>query len=118
MVHYTEIVTPEANACCAMLAAVQGLSFGEAVADLGGARVATAADGSMVGVRAPLASHEAPITRTYLTVDDIDAAVEAASAAGAMVAYGPVQQGDTGIWAIVIQGGIQLGLWQDATAGT
>ena len=61
--------------------------------------------------------NESPTFYTHRLDRAIDAAVEAASAAGAMVAYGPVQQGDTGIWAILIHGGIQVGLWQDATVG-
>ena len=42
--------------------------------DLVQARVATRADGTMVGIRKPLAAHEAPIVRTYLAVEDIQRA--------------------------------------------
>ena len=63
-------------------------------------------------MRAPLAEHEQPIVRTYMAVDDIQAAVEQAEAAGAVIAYPPTQQGDTGTWAIYILGDIQMGLWQ------
>jgi len=111
-IHYLEIVTPAPDEHCEMLAAVQGLEFGPAVADLGGARTAEAADGVLVGVRAPLAAHEQPVVRVYAAVEDIGAAVAAAEAAGAVVAYPPTEQGDTGTWAIVIQGGIQHGFWQ------
>lgn len=111
-IHYLEIVTPDPDAHCGMLAAVQGLEFGPAVADLGGARTAKAAGGMLVGVRASLAEHEQPVVRVYTAVEDIGAAVKAAEAAGGVVAYPPTVQGDTGTWAIVIQGGIQHGLWQ------
>ncbi|MEM6455868.1 MAG: hypothetical protein AAF772_12290 [Acidobacteriota bacterium] len=91
---------------------VPGRWSGPPGADLGLARVAAAAHGSLIGVRAPLAEHEQPIVRTYVAVDDIAKAVEAAQAAGAVIAYPPTQQGDTGTWAIYILGDVQMGLWQ------
>ena len=111
-VHYTEIVCADVEAQCKALASVHGLEFGEKDADYGTARVAKARDGSLVGVRAPLASHESPIIRTYRQVDDIAKAVEEVEAAGGMIAYGPVEQGDTGQWAIYFLGDLQFGLWQ------
>jgi hypothetical protein len=111
-IHYLEIVCHDVAAQCTVLERVHGLSFGRAVADLGHARVADAADGSLIGVRAPLAEHEQPIVRTYLAVGDIAKAVKEAEAAGAVIAYGPTQQGYTGTWAILLLGGVQLGLWQ------
>jgi predicted enzyme related to lactoylglutathione lyase len=111
-VHYLEIVCGDVDEQCAALASVHGVSFGEAVADLGGARVAEAPGGTLIGVRAPLAAHEQPIIRTYLAVDDIAKAVAEAEAAGAVVAYPPTTQGDTGTWAIYILGDVQFGLWQ------
>ena len=111
-IHYLEIVCRDVAAQCAALERVHGLSFGPAVADLGQARVAQAPDGSLIGVRAPLAEHEQPIIRTYLEVEDIARAVKEAEAAGAVIAYPPTQQGDTGTWAIYLLGDVQLGLWQ------
>lgn len=111
-IHYLEIVCPDVEAQCAALERVHGLSFGPPVADLGQARVAEAPDGNLIGVRAPLAEHEQPIVRTYLEVEDIARAVEEAEAAGAVIAYPPTQQGDTGTWAIYILDDVQLGLWQ------
>ncbi|HWO57640.1 MAG TPA: hypothetical protein VNN55_08760 [bacterium] len=111
-VHYLEIVCRDVAAQCAALERVHRLSFGPPVADLGAARVAKAADGSLIGVRAPLAEHEQPIIRTYLEVADIAKAIKDAEAAGGVVAYGPTQQGDTGTWAIYFLGDLQFGLWQ------
>jgi len=111
-VHYLEIVCGDVAAQCAVFEQVHGLSFGPEVADLGNARVAEAPDGSLIGVRAPLAQHEQPIVRTYLEVDDIEKAVREAESAGAMIAYPPTQQGETGTWAIYILGDVQMGLWQ------
>lgn len=111
-VHYLEIVCHDAAAQCEALERVHGLSFGPAVADLGQARVAEAPNGSLIGVRAPLAQHEQPIIRTYLEVEDIARTVEDAEAAGAVIAYPPTRQGDTGTWAIYILGDVQIGLWQ------
>ena len=111
-VHYVEIVSLDVDALCGVLEQLHGLSFGPENADLGNARVATAPDGSLVGVRAPLAPHDTPIVRTYLAVDDIALAVADAEAGGALIAYGPTVQGDTGTWAIYILGDAQVGLWQ------
>ena len=111
-VHYLEIVCRDVAAQCALLERVHGLSFGPEVAEFGQARIAEAPDGSWIGVRAPLAEHEQPIVRTYLRVDDIQKAVDEAKTAGAVIAYGPIQQGDTGTWAIYILNDVQVGLWQ------
>ncbi len=111
-IHYLEIVSDDVAAQCGALERVHGLSFGPAVAALGGNRIAETPGGSLIGVRAPLAAHEQPIVRTYLAVDDIATAVTEAEAAGAMIAYPPTELGDTGTWAIYLLGDVQLGLWQ------
>ena len=111
-IHYMEIVCRDVATQCAALERVHGLSFGPPVADLGQARVAEAPDGHLIGVRAPLAEHEQPIIRTYVQVEDIAKAVEEAKTAGAVIAYQPTQQGDTGTWAIYVIGDVQFGLWQ------
>ena len=111
-VHYLEIVCRDVAAQCTALARVHALSFGAPVADLGQARVATAPDGLLIGVRAPMAAHEQPIVRTYLEVADIGKAIDDAKAAGGVVAYPPTRQGDTGTWAIYFVGDVQFGLWQ------
>ena len=111
-VHYLEIVTPDVDATCALYAGLYGLTFGQPEPELGQARTAKRADGTLIGVRAPMAAHESPIVRTYVAVADINAAVEKAKAAGAMIAYPPTKQGAQGTFAIFIQGGIQHGLWQ------
>ena len=111
-VHYLEIVCRDVPAQCAALERIHGLSFGPPVADLGEARIAEAPGGTRIGVRAPLAEHEQPIIRTYLAVDDIARAAREAEAAGAVIAYPPTRQGDTGTWAIYVLGDVQIGLWQ------
>ena len=111
-VHYVEMVCRDVEEQCAALERIHGLSFGSAVADLGGARVAETSRGERVGVRAPLADHEEPVVRTYWAVEDIASAVEQAEAAGAVLAYPPTVQGTTGTWAIYILGEVQVGLWQ------
>ena len=110
--HYVEIVCKTVDKQCKVLEQVHGLSFGPEVQDLGRAQVAKTASGVLVGVRAPLAEHEKPIVRTYFAVDDIAEAVKAAEAVGAVIAYPPTKQGETGTWAIYILDGIQYGLWQ------
>lgn len=111
-VHYLEIVTDHVDATAALYGRVLGLSFGPPDPDLGPAHVATAAEGPLVGVRAPLATHEQPIVRTYFAVEDIHRAVREAEEGGAEVAYPPTVQGPRGTFAILIQGDVQLGLWQ------
>ena len=110
-VKYLEIVTPNVDAACAMYSRIYGVEFGAEVPTLGMARTAERPDGTTFSVRAPLADHDGPIVRTYLAVDDMDAAIEAATANGGVVAYGPVEQGDVGTFAIVIQDGVQHGFW-------
>jgi predicted enzyme related to lactoylglutathione lyase len=109
---YVEIVSDEVDALTALYERVYGLSFGQPDADLGNARVASRPDGSLVGIRKPLASHEQPIMRVYVAVDDIQKAVKTAEDNGAVVAYPPTRQGARGTFAILISGGVQHGLWQ------
>ena len=111
-VHYLEIVSDDLDALTALYQRMYGLSFGPPDPDLGQARVATRPDGTLVGIRKPLAAHEQPIMRSYLAVDDIEQAAKHAADSGAIVAYGPTLQGQRGTFAIVIQGGVQHGLWQ------
>jgi predicted enzyme related to lactoylglutathione lyase len=111
-VHYLEIVSNDVDALTALYRRMHGLSFGPPDPDLGQARVAAQADGTLVGIREPLAAHEQPIVRTYLAVEDIQQAVKGAEESGAVVAYPPTRQGKRGTFAIVIQGDVQHGLWQ------
>jgi predicted enzyme related to lactoylglutathione lyase len=111
-VHYLEIVSNDVDTLTTLYQRMHGVSFGPPDPDLGQAHVATRADGSLVGIRKPLAAHEQPIMRTYLAVEDIQHAVKTAEESGAAVAYPPTRQGQRGTFAIVIQGGVQHGLWQ------
>ena len=111
-VHYLEIVSDDVDTLTALYQRIHGLSFGPPDHDLGQARVATRADGTLVGIRKPLAAHEQPIIRTYLAVEDIQQAVKKAEDSGATIAYPPTRQGQWGTFAIVIQCGLQHGLWQ------
>ena len=111
-VHYLEIVSNDVDALAGLYQRLHGLSFGPPDPDLGQARVATQADGVLVGIRKPLAAHEQPIMRTYLAVEDIQQAVTKAEGAGATIAYPPTRQGNHGTFAIVIQGDVEHGLWQ------
>ena len=111
-IHYLEIVTPEVEATCAAQAKLHGLSFGEPVAMLGNARTAALPDGGTMAVRAPLRETESPVVRPYVLVEDIEAAVRDAAAAGAEIAHPPMELPGHGQFAIYIQGGIQHGLWQ------
>ena len=111
-VHYLEIVTSDMDATCSALEKVHGVSFDEPDAGLGNARTAPLKGGGMIGVRAPMHEAEEPAVRPYLLVDDIDAAAEAAKAAGAEFMLPPMESPGGGKFAIYMLGGIQHPLWQ------
>lgn len=111
-IHYLEIVTPEVDAVCGTYEQLHGVSFSAPDAGLGNARTAPLPGGGLVGVRAPMHESEEPVVRPYLLVDDVDAAAEAAEAAGAEIAHPPMEIPGHGKFAIYIQGGVHHGLWQ------
>ncbi len=111
-IHYLEIVTPDVDAVCATYEQLHGVSFSEPKAGLGNARTASLSNGGLIGVRAPLHETEEPVVRPYLLVDDVQAAAEAAAAAGGEIAHPPMELPGHGTFAIFIQGGIHHGLWQ------
>jgi uncharacterized protein len=81
-VHYLEIVASDVDAVCAAYEATHDIKFGSADPLLGGARTAPLPDGGSIGVRGPLRNAEEPVVRPYWLVDDIEAALDAASKAG------------------------------------
>ena len=111
-VEYLEIVTPDLDATCSALEELHGVTFGAPEAGLGGARTAALKGGGRIGVRAPMHAAEEPVVRPYALVDDIEAAVAAAEAAGAEIAHPPMELPGHGTFAIYFLGGIQHGLWQ------
>ena len=111
-VHYLEIVASDVGGVCAAYEAAHGVAFGSADPLLGGARTATLPDGGSIGVRGPLRDTEAPVVRPYWLVDDIEAALAAATKQGAFVAHSALEIPGRGTFAIYIQGGVDHGLWQ------
>ena len=111
-IYYLEIVTPDVDAACALYSLMYGVTFGDADPNLGGARVSNLTGGGMIGVRAPLRDTEQPVVRPYVLVEDIKVSIEAASKSGAEIAIPPMEIPGYGQFAIVIQGGIESGLWQ------
>ena len=111
-VHYLEVVTPEVDATCTALEKVHGVRFGKPEATLGNARTATLHGGGRIGVRAPMRADEEPVVRPSLLVEDIEAAIKAAQAAGGELAMTATPIPGSGQFAIYFQGGIQYGLWQ------
>lgn len=111
-IHYIEIVTPDVDRTCAALQRLHGVRFGDPVPALGAARTASLDGGATIGVRAPMHESEAPVVRPYVLVDDLDAAVAAAAAAGAQIALDRMEIPGHGVIAIYFLGGIQHGLWQ------
>jgi len=111
-IHYVEIVTKEVDAVCATHAKLHGVSFSDPVAGLGNARTAALPNGGMVGVRAPMHEAEEPAVRTYMLVDNVEAAMAAAMETGAEMVHPPMELPGHGTFAIFSQGGIFHGLWQ------
>ena len=111
-VHYLEIVASDVDAVCAAYEAAHGITFGSADPLLGGARTAPLPDGGSIGVRGPLRDTEKPVVRPYWLVDDIAAALHAATKQGALVAHPPLEIPGKGTFAIYIQGDVDHGLWQ------
>ena len=111
-IYYLEVVTTRVDAACALYSQMHGVTFGEPNQKLGGARTADLAGGGMLGIRAPLRNTEKPVVRPYVLVEDIKAAVAAAAQSGAEIAMPPTKIAGYGQFAIVIQGGIESGLWQ------
>ena len=111
-IHYLEIVSTDVAATCELYSHMHAVTFGRADPSLGGARPAQMANGGMMGIRAPMHDGEKSVTRAYILVDDIEAAVAAAAKSGAEIAVPPMKIPGHGTCAIYFQGGIEGGLWQ------
>ena len=110
--HYLEIVSDDIEATCALYANIFAVNFSEDDPNLGLARTATLENGSMQGDRAPMSESEGPVVRPYWLVDNIETSITAATDSGAEVALGTNEIDAYGTFAILIQDGIQTGLWQ------
>ena len=111
-IHYIEVVTADVEQTCEAYKASIGNDFNGPIAELGNAFVTQNAEGVMLGVRAPMHEAEGPVVRPYWLVDDIQAAVDAAVAAGGQLAVPPMPLPGYGQCAIYMLGGNQHGLWQ------
>ncbi len=111
-VEFLEIVTQDADATCAALEELHGVTFGDPRAEFGGGRTAKLTGGGRISVRAPMHDAEDPVVRPYVLVDDIEAAIEVAEAAGAVFAMLATEIPGEGKFAIYFLGGIQYGLWE------
>ena len=111
-IQYLEMVTPDVDALCNQYSAIHGMTFSEPDANLGGARTAKLNGGGLIGIRGPLRETETPVIRPYVLVDDIHASVAAATDAGAEIAIPSMKIPGHGTIAVIIQGGIECGLWQ------
>ena len=109
---YLEIVTPDVDETCSVLAAQHGAQFSDQIPELGFARIAPLSGGGRIGVRAPMRDDEEPVVRPYTLVDDIEAASAAAEAAGGDFAMRATEIPGQGKFAIYFLGGIQHGLWE------
>lgn len=111
-IHYLEIVTTDVEGVCSTYEAVHGVAFGAPDPLFGGARLAQLPTGGSIGVRGPLRDTEQPVVRPYQLVDDMESALQAVSKQGGFIAHAPLEIPGKGTFAIYIQGGVELGLWQ------
>lgn len=111
-VQYLEIVTENQAATCDALTKLHGVKFSDPDPGLGNARTAALEGGGRISVREPMADHETPVVRPYVLVDDIEAAVKDAEAAGGQIAMGATEIPGQGRFAIYFLGGVQYGLWE------
>lgn len=105
-------MTPHVKTACALYSKIYGITFSDTDDNLGGARTANLVDGSKLGIRTPLRDTEEPVVRPYFLVGNIKASITEASESGAEIARMPTEIPRYGQFAIVIQGGIESGLWQ------
>jgi uncharacterized protein len=110
--YYLEIVATDPEATCDLYSQMYSVVFGGPDPNLGGARTARLASGSLMGVRARLNATERPVTRSYFIVDDIESAVAAAESAGAEITVPPMPVPGHGTCAIIYHAGVESGLWQ------
>jgi len=110
--HYVEIVTNDVAAVSIGYTKTHSINFSKPVLELGNAITAKLADGSLLGIRAPMHETEEPAVRPYWLVDDIQTALDSCIASGAEIAHAPLELPGLGSFAIYIQGGVMQGLWQ------
>jgi predicted enzyme related to lactoylglutathione lyase len=111
-IQYLEIVTTDVETACTPYSKMHGVTFSAPDQKLGGARTARLANGGTLGVRAPMHNAEETVVRPYILVKDIEAIVAEAAGCGAVIAVPPMEIAGHGTSAIVIQDGIESGLWQ------
>ena len=111
-IHYLEIVTPKVDALCDQYSEIHGVTFSEPDANLGGARTAKLSGGGFIAIHGPLRETETPVIRPYTFVENLKEAVAVAADAGAEIAIPSMEIPGHGTIAVVIQGGIECGLWQ------
>ena len=110
-IQYLEVVTDDVDAVCQVYSSIHQAAFGEAQARLGHARVAPLPNGGLLAVRAPLHESEATTVRPYWLVEDIQASLDAAVNAGAVVLHPPLEIPGVGTFAIYQLGQVHHGLW-------
>ena len=111
---WIELFTPDTDAAAAFYGALFGWTAGEASEEFGGYRMFFHNDQPIAGLMPNDGTMGGPNAWTvYLTTDDAAKTVEKAGAAGGQVVAGPMQVGDLGHMAVLVDSaGAAVGAWQ------
>lgn len=116
---WIDVLQPDPDAAVAFYGALLGWTFDPPTAmpdGLAGTYRTARLDGRLVaGIGQAPAGLPAAAWTTYVAVDDLDAAVARAVAAGGQAVVGPTAHGDAGRVAVLVDpAGVGFGLWQAA----
>lgn len=118
---YIELFTPDTDAAAAFYGPLFGWTAGESSPEFGGYRMFLKDDVPVAGLMANDGTSGSPNAwSVYLSTDDLDATLTRTTAAGGRVLAGPMQIGDLGSMAMVLDpAGAVVGAWQaDTFSGT
>lgn len=114
---WIELFTPDTDAAAAFYGPLFGWTAGEPSEEHGGYRMFLRGEEPVAGLMANDGSMGGPNAWTvYLTTDDVADTVAKAEKAGATVVAGPMQVGDLGHMAVMVDpAGAAVGAWQPGT---
>ncbi len=109
---YIEVVSADVAMTRRYYEESHGWVFADADPVLGGAVIATLPNGARAAIRASMSEEEKPLTRTYVRVPDLDAAVARLGPLGSDVLLPEMVLPGHGRIAIHRVGGVEHGIWE------